>query len=78
MFMRYTSRIISKNGLLKQSARNFSGYRHEIRKPTIDDAKNMPREFSEMSNDTLMQLGALGEHDRLRSGYEGKLWQLMV
>jgi len=61
--MRYTSRIISKNGLLKQSARNFSGYRREIRKPTIDDAKNMPREFSEMSNDTLMQLGALGEHD---------------
>ena len=61
--IRCTSRIIGKDRLLKQSARTFSGYKRDIRKPTIEDAKNMPREFSEMSNHTLMQLGALGEHD---------------
>ena len=38
-------------------------YHHDIRKPTIEEAKNMPREFCEMPNEILMQLGALGEHE---------------
>jgi hypothetical protein len=38
-------------------------YVQEVRKPTIEEAQQMPREYCEMPNDMLMQLGALGEHD---------------
>ena len=41
----------------------YRNYNHEIRKPTIEEAKDMPREYCEMPNDMLMQLGALGEHE---------------
>ena len=39
------------------------GYHHEVRRPTIEEAQSMPREYCEMPNEILMQLGALGEHE---------------
>jgi hypothetical protein len=36
------------------------------RTPTFEDAKNMPREFSEMSNDSLLVYASKGNHDACR------------
>ena len=62
--------IVNKSTFSRKAAKNAASfftphrnYNHEISKPTIEEAQNMPREYCEMPNDMLMQLGALGEHE---------------
>jgi hypothetical protein len=38
-------------------------YVREIRKPSIQEAREMARDHCEMNNNMLMELGALGDHD---------------
>ena len=62
--------LVNKSTFSRMAAKNAAtfftphrNYNHEISKPTIEEAQNMPREYCEMPNDMLMQLGALGEHE---------------